>query len=76
MTCKINLSEEIKVSKKVTLDQDECIGCGSCEEICPEVFKLNEDTEKAAVIKPEGGPEDQIQEAIDTCPVTCINWED
>ena len=64
------------MSKRVYLDQDECIGCGSCEEICPEVFKLNEDTEKADVIKPEGGPEDLIQEAIDTCPVSCIQWEE
>jgi ferredoxin len=64
------------MSKKVYLDQDECIGCGSCEEICPEVFKLNEDTEKAEVIKAEGGPEDQIQEAIDTCPVSCIAWKE
>jgi ferredoxin len=64
------------VSNRVTIDEDECIGCGSCEEICPEVFKLNEETEKAEVIKPEGGPEDLIQEAIDTCPVSCIHWED
>ena len=64
------------MSKKVYLDQDECIGCGSCEEICPDVFKLNEGTEKAELIKPEGGPEDQIQEAIDTCPVSCIHWEE
>ncbi len=62
------------MSKKVYLDQDECVGCGSCEEICPDVFKLNEDTEKAEVVKPEGGPEDLIQEAIDTCPVSCIDW--
>jgi len=72
----VNLDEEIEMSKKVYLDQDECIGCGSCEEICPEVFKLDADTEKAEVIKPEGGPKDQIQEAIDTCPVSCIHWEE
>jgi ferredoxin len=64
------------VSNKVYIDEDECIGCGSCEEICPEVFKLDEDTEKAEVIKPQGGPGDLIQEAIDTCPVSCIHWEE
>ena len=64
------------MGKRVYVDQDECIGCGSCEEICPEVFKLNEDAEKAEVIKPEGGPEDQIQEAMDTCPVSCIHLEE
>jgi len=64
------------MSKSVYVDEEECIGCGTCEELCPEVFKMNEDTEKSEVIKPEGGPEDLIQEAIDTCPVDCIHWED
>jgi ferredoxin len=25
---------------------------------------------------PEGGPEDCIEEAMDTCPVECIQWEE
>ena len=64
------------MGRRVLIDEEECIGCGSCEEICPEVFVLNEDTEKAEVINPEGGPEDLIEEAIDACPVECIQWED
>ena len=64
------------MGRRVLIDEEECIGCGSCEEICPEVFVLNEDTEKAEVISPEGGPEDLIEEAIEACPVECIQWED
>lgn len=64
------------MSKRVYIDEEECIGCGSCEEICPEVFKLDEETEKAEVIEPEGGPEDLIEEAIEACPVECIHWEE
>jgi ferredoxin len=64
------------MSRSVYIDEPECIACGSCVEICPEVFQMREDDEKAEVIKPEGGPEDQIQEAIDTCPVSCIHWEE
>ena len=60
----------------VYIDEDECIGCGTCEETCPEVFRLNTDTEKAEVVKPEGGPEDLIQEAIDSCPASCIYLKD
>ena len=60
----------------VYIDEDECMGCGTCEELCPEVFRLNTDTEKAEVIKPEGGPEDLIEEAIDSCPASCISLED
>ena len=29
----------------VHIEEDECIGCGTCEEICPEVFRFNTDTE-------------------------------
>lgn len=63
------------MAKSVMIDQDECIGCESCVEICPEVFQFNDELEKAQVVKPEGGPEDLIQEAIDTCPAECIHWE-
>jgi ferredoxin len=63
------------MARIVYIDENECIGCGSCEEICDEVFRLNEETEKAEVIKPEGGPEDLIEEAMETCPADCIYWE-
>lgn len=43
------------MSRRVYIDEDECIACGSCEEICPEGFPLNDEIEKAEVIKPEGG---------------------
>jgi ferredoxin len=68
--------EETVMAKAVYLDEEECIGCGSCVEICPEVFQMKEIEEKAQVIKPEGGPADLIQEAMDTCPVSCIHWEE
>lgn len=61
---------------RVYIDQEECVGCGSCEEICPEVFRLDTEIEKADVIMTEGGPEDLIEEAMDTCPVSCIHEED
>jgi len=63
------------MSKKVTIDTDECIGCQACVELCPDVFGFNEDAEKAKVILDEGGSEDCIQEAIDNCPVECIHFE-
>jgi ferredoxin len=63
------------MSKIPYVDQDECTGCGLCEEVCPEVFQLNED-DVAEVHDPEGAPEEQIQEAIDSCPVECIHWQE
>ncbi|MFO8111975.1 MAG: ferredoxin [Desulfosalsimonadaceae bacterium] len=61
---------------KVVIDTEECVGCESCVEICPEVFGFDENEEKAYVIKPEGGPAEAIQEAIDSCPVECISLEE
>jgi ferredoxin len=67
---------ECAMAKKVIIDAEECIGCESCVELCAEVFTFNEAEEKAEVILPEGGPEDCIEEAMDTCPVECIHWEE
>jgi ferredoxin len=64
------------MARKVLIDEEECIGCGTCEETCPEVFKLNEKTEKAEVINQEGASEDKINEAIESCPVECIHWQE
>ncbi len=64
------------MGKRVVIDTDECTGCETCVELCPDVFKFNEDDEVAVVIKAEGGPEECIEDAIDSCPVECIHWED
>ena len=63
------------MAKEPIIEQHECVGCGNCEEICPEVFHLNDDG-VAEVYHPEGAAEDRIQEAIDSCPVECISWRD
>jgi len=72
----VNKEDIRKVALKVYIDEDSCIGCGTCEGICPEVFRLNEEEGKSQVIKPEGGPEGLIQEAIDSCPMQAIHWQE
>ena len=62
------MNKEHIMGKKVEIDKEECLGCESCVELCPEVFEMNEDEEKAVVILPEGGDEACIEEAIETCP--------
>ncbi|ACZ19006.1 4Fe-4S ferredoxin iron-sulfur binding domain protein [Thermanaerovibrio acidaminovorans DSM 6589] len=54
----------------VRIEEDECIGCGVCAQICPEVFALDEELGKAKVLNREGAP--CVQEAADSCPVSCI----
>ena len=59
---------------KVIVDEEVCIGCETCTEICPEVFRMDEIKEKAEVIQSEGGSESCIEEAMEACPVSCIHW--
>lgn len=54
---------------------EDCIACGNCEAVCPEVFRLNENLGHSEVINPQGAPEERIQEAMDQCPAQCIHWE-
>ncbi|NTV14401.1 MAG: ferredoxin [Desulfobulbaceae bacterium] len=60
------------MAKMVTLDSDECIGCGSCAEICPEVFGFNAGEEKAFVTNDAGGDLECANEAAASCPASCI----
>lgn len=62
------------MAKVVYVDDEACTGCGTCEETCPEVFKVDEETEKAQVIKAEGA--ECVEEAIDTCPEEAISWQE
>jgi len=64
------------MAKIVVVDSDECQECGTCEALAPGVFKMDEVTAKAIVIDPAGASEDEIQEAIDSCPAECIRWEE
>lgn len=57
----------------ITIDEDECLGCEACVEMCPTVFGLDEDSEKAVVIEGADGDEDCVDEAIASCPAECIS---
>ena len=63
------------MAKQIVIDEEECVGCESCVELCPEVFEFDEDSEKAKVINPTA-QDDCVQEAMDNCPSECITWED
>ncbi len=58
----------------VRVDEDLCIGCGNCEEVCPSVFHLNEVTAKAEVIDPEACEFTGCCEAAEeNCPEEAIS---
>lgn len=56
---------------------DDCISCGLCVDMCPEVFEMPEG-EKARP-KVDSVPDElkaEAEEACDACPVTAIVLED
>jgi ferredoxin len=59
--------------KKVWIEEG-CTACGLCEEICPEVFKMDDE---ASVI--EGADfssfESGIKDAAESCPAEVIKYE-
>jgi ferredoxin len=61
---------------KVQIDQNLCIGCGTCEALAPEVFKMGPDNK--AEVK-EGFTEEKnleaIKQAIETCAVNAISMK-
>jgi len=63
------------MSKQVAIDQEECLGCEACVELCPEIFGFDIDETKAYVLMVEDGDEDCIEEAVASCPAACISYE-
>ena len=54
----------------------DCIGCGACEEICPQVFRINMYEIAEAYINPvPQADEESIKEAAKSCPVAAIILE-
>ena len=62
---------------KAYVDQDGCISCGLCMDICPEVFSYNDDGVPEAI--KEDIPKDcteRAEEARDGCPTSVIDLEE
>lgn len=60
---------------KPAVDIGVCTLCMGCVELCPEVFRLNEDTGYIEVLDLHDYPRAEVDEAIKYCPVDCIAWE-
>lgn len=51
---------------------ENCIGCGLCPNICPQVFTMTDAGTAAAEGAVTAELEEQVREAADSCPVNAI----
>lgn len=60
------------MNKIVSINRDDCIGCGLCAEICPEIFRMAEDGLAEVYFIPDETINDKVDEASKSCPVGVI----
>jgi len=56
----------------VFVDIYRCKACGACIELCPDVFYLDEATDKAKEINDRVELSVELQQAASICPTSCI----
>ncbi len=61
--------------RKPTIEMGDCLLCEICEEVCPQVFALN-DLGYVSISDLEIYPEECVDDAIRNCPADCISWEE
>ena len=59
--------------KEIEINKDKCLGCGMCVGINSDVFEFDDDgLAKANKDKITEDNEDEVKEAINSCPVGAI----
>ena len=66
-----------KTDKTIKIDQDKCLGCGTCVALAPEFFTLDPKTGKAKIKKQPQTAKDleKVKLAIASCPVSGISFQ-
>lgn len=69
----------------IELARSDCIGCGACAAVCPDLFKMNSEDNKSDLAGAKGDRDNQTLDvdevkcgldAANTCPVTIIHITD
>jgi ferredoxin len=58
------------------VNQETCIGCGTCVSLCGEVFELKDDNKSHVIAGVDyASHKDCIKESVEVCPVQSISAE-
>lgn len=67
---------------KIKLEREKCIGCGSCQALCPKYFQLQDDGKshivdavKQDIEELEVAKLECAESAAEACPAQCIHIE-
>ena len=62
---------------KVVVNRDNCIGCGACESLCPEVFQIDDEGISTVICEDFTKVEEpSLNDAIEGCPTSAIEKEE
>lgn len=73
---KMSKHEDPAESRAVFVDESTCIGCKNCVWCAPATFRMEDEHGRSRVFGQWLNNEEDIQTAIDSCPVDCIHWVD
>jgi ferredoxin len=68
--------QKVSLSKAPFIDRSRCTDCESCINLCPQIFKRNEETGCIEVADLPDYTEEAVQEVIAMCPGDCITFPD
>eukprot|EP00775_Hariotina_reticulata_P004234 gene4234-4483_t len=60
--------------RAVFVDENTCIGCKQCVWHAPGCFRIEPEFGRSRVYAQWLNTEDELQSAVDSCPVNCIHW--
>lgn len=60
--------------RRLIIDQKKCIGCGTCVILASKTFRMGKNG-KSEVINDGGDSDEDIKNAIDSCPVSVISYK-
>ena len=61
---------------KVRIIKEECIACGVCADIAPEVFEMGDDAAEVKVDDVPAEAQESVREAAESCPTEAIVIEE
>jgi ferredoxin len=61
------------ILKMVKVNKADCIACGNCSSVCPEVFEMQDDGKAGVKKGQENSDKPCVDKAIAECPARCIS---